>query len=219
MPKIRTVEALDQEIDAEISWRKQELTTMLKVVQQSSGPAQNANLRAAVLVLYAHWEGWVKAVAQLYVRYVNTKSISYELLSEAFLGNALKAKMTAIEEATAPLVHNKFAAFIRADLSRGAKLSESLVRTESNLSSGVFFDILERLGLERRMEYSLRANMIDADLVYRRNTIAHGQHMSLTLEDFKTLREDTMKMLELFTDDVRNAASTGKHLATPTPQS
>lgn len=31
MAKIRTVEALDQEIDTEIAWRKQELTTTLQL--------------------------------------------------------------------------------------------------------------------------------------------------------------------------------------------
>lgn len=218
MAKIRTVEALDQAIDAETAWRKQELTTALQLVQQSSGPARKANLRSGVLILYAHWEGWLKTVAQLYVRYVNTKSISYEMLSEAFLGNALKTRITAIEGATAPLMHNEFAKFIRAELTNGAALSEALVRTESNLSSNVLFDILERLGLERREQYSLRAQMIDTDLVHRRNTIAHGQYLDLTVDDFRALRANMLQLLELFTDDVRNAASTGRHLAEPSPQ-
>lgn len=218
MAKIRTVEALDQEIDTEISWRKQELTTTLQLAQQSSGADQRANLRSAVVILYAHWEGWIKTVAQLYIRYVNTKSIPYASLSEAFLGNALKTKMTAIDEASAPLIHNQFALFVRTGLSKRASLSESLVRTESNLSSTVLFDILERLGLERRPQYSLRANRIDNDLVHKRNTIAHGQHLELTLDDFRSLRTDILELLELFTDDVRNAASTGRYLATPEPQ-
>ena len=218
MAKIRTVEALDQAIDAETVWRKLELTTALKLVQQSSGPTQRANLRSGVLILYAHWEGWVKAVARLYIRYVNTKSLSYDRLSEAFLGNALKTKMMAIEAATTPLMHNEFAAFIRTDLSKGSSLSESLVRTESNLSSSVFFDVLDRLGIDRRPQFTLRAKMIDADLVDKRNSIAHGEYLDLTPDAFKTLRTDTMELLELFTDDVRNAASTGQYLATPSPQ-
>lgn len=213
MAKIRTVEALDDAISAETAWRKQELTTSLKLVQQASGPARSASIRSGVLILYAHWEGWVKRVAQLYVRYVNTKAYPYEKLSEAFLGNALKTRMTAIDESSAPLRHNEFAAFIRSGLSTRAALSENLVRTESNLSSTVFFDILDRLGLEKREEYKLRANMIDQELVHQRNTIAHGQHLELGLEDFRVLRTNTMELLELFTDDVRNAASTGAHLA------
>lgn len=219
MAKIHTVEALDQAIDAEIAWRKQELSSALKLISKSSGPAQKASLRSGVLILYAHWEGWIKAVARLYVRYVNTKSLPYELLSEAFLGTALKTKMTALEGATTPIIHNQFAAFIQTELSTGAALSEQLVRSESNLSSSVFFDILERLGLELRPQFSLRANMIDSDLVARRNSIAHGEYLDLTPDTFVTLRKNTMELLELFTDDVRNAASTGRHLASPSPPS
>jgi hypothetical protein len=216
--KIRTVEALDYAIDQEIAWRKRELTTALRLVQQTKGPTQAANLRGGVLLLYAHWEGWVKAVAQLYVRYVNTKALPYIMLSEAFLGNALKTKMSAVGHANTPKTHNEFAAFIRSELTNGAILSEELVRTESNLSSAVFLDILARLGLEPRSQYALRAKMIDMDLVHRRNTIAHGEYLELTRDEFEDLRADTMSLLELFTDDVRNAASTGRHLATPVPQ-
>lgn len=215
MARIRSVEALDDAISAEIAWRKQELTTALRLIQQSAGNARTANIRSGVLILYAHWEGWVKGVAQLYIRYVNAQRYSYESLSEAFLGNALKARFTAIDEATVSLVHNEFASFIRSGLSGRAALSESLIRTESNLSSNIFFDILDRLGLMRRERYSLRANMIDQELVHRRNTIAHGQHLELGLEDFQVLRANTMELLELFTDDVRNAASTDAHLALP----
>ena len=218
MVKIRTVEALDQEIDSEIAWRKQELTTTLQLVHRSAGADRRANLRSGVVILYAHWEGWIKKVAQLYIRYVNTKSIPYDALSEAFLGNALKTKMTAIDEATAPLVHNEFAMFMRTGLSKGAVLSEGLVQTESNLSSSVFFAILDRLGLEKRPAYLLRANRIDTDLVLKRNTIAHGEYHDLTVDDFKGLRTDVLELLELFTDDVRNAASTGRYLASPSPQ-
>jgi hypothetical protein len=219
MAKIHTVEALDQEIADETAWRVQELTMAFTLAQQSVGAAQKASLRSGVLLLYAHWEGWVKAVAKLYIRYVNTKSLTYESLSEAFLGNALKTEIVKIDEATTPLVHNKFATFIRTGMSKRATLSEDLIRTESNLSSSVLFDILERLGLERRMEYAAHARQIDAGLVFRRNTIAHGKQLDLTLGDFKELRADIMKLLRLFTDDILNAASTGRHLATPVPQS
>lgn len=218
MAKIRTIEALDYAISAEIAWRKHELTIALKLVQLSSGPARTANLRFGVLILYAHWEGWIKSVAQLYIRYVNTMAYPYDRLSTAFLGNALKTRMTTIEESSKSLTHNQFALFIRSELSGRAALSESLVRTESNLSSSVFFEIVDRLGLDKRDKYSLRANMIDKDLVHSRNTIAHGQHLELSLEEFKVLRANTMELLELFTDDVRNAASTGNHLAVTVPQ-
>jgi hypothetical protein len=212
MAKLRTVEQLDDAISADIGWRKQELSTALKQVRQASGPAQKASLRAGVVLLYAHWEGWVKTVAQLYVRYVHTMAYPYDQLSTPFLGNALKTKMSIMDETTKPLLHNGFASFIRTELSSRAPLSEDLVRTEFNLSSNVLYDIVERLGLEKRELYVSRAPMIDNDLVHRRNTIAHGEFL-----DFETLRSNVLELLELFTDDVRNAASRGLHLAVPIP--
>lgn len=216
--KIRTVEALDELINRETSWRKHELTTALKLIKSSSGHVQIANIRAGVLLLYAHWEGWVKAVARLYIQYVNTKAISYNHLSEAFLGTALKTKMTEVDAATRPLKHNQFASFIRADLSKRAPLSEQLIQTKGNLSSTVFVDILTRLGLDLRPEFTLRANLIDEELVERRNSIAHGNYLDLNADDYIKLRSKVMELLELFTDDVRNAASTGSYLAIPKPQ-
>jgi hypothetical protein len=101
-----------------------------------------------VLILYAHWEGWVKSVAQLYIRYVNTQSPTYAQLSAAFLGNALKVEISSIEQASTPAIHNEFASF----LTEGS---------QSNLSSKVLSGVVERLGLRPRSEYSMRANMID----------------------------------------------------------
>lgn len=213
MAKIRTLEALEDAISEETAWRKHELTTARKLVQESSGSAKVANLRSGVLILYAHWEGWVKSVAQLYIRYVNTQRPTYDLLSAAFLGNALKVKISAIEQTTSPTVHNEFASFLREGLNERAKLSEDLVRTESNLSSRVLSDVVERLGLPRRDVYSTRANLIDEELVNRRNTIAHGKYLELQLDDFLALHTNVLELLELFTDDVRNAASTRAYLA------
>ncbi|WP_229790342.1 MAE_28990/MAE_18760 family HEPN-like nuclease [Mycetocola manganoxydans] len=210
--KIRTLEALEDAISDEIAWRKRELTTARKLVQQSSGSTQTANLRSGVLILYAHWEGWVKNVARLYIRYANTQSATYAQLSSAFLGNALKVKISSIEKASTPAIHNEFALFLMEGLSGKARLSEDLVQTQSNLSSAVLSNVVERLGLPRRTEYATRANMIDQELVNRRNSIAHGQFLELNANDFLALHEDVLALLQLFTDDVRNAASTSSYL-------
>lgn len=219
MAKIRNVEALDDAISEETAWRKHELTTAKKLVQQSLGSAQTANLRAGVLILYAHWEGWVKSVAQLYIRFVNTQSPRYGQLSTAFLGNALKAKLTAIQAASTASTHNEFARFLQSGLGEGARLAEHLVQTQSNLSSKVFSDVIERIGLPPRSEYLTRANMIDEELVNRRNTIAHGKFLELRADDFFLLQTEVLSLLELFTDDIRNAALTEAYLNESTPLS
>lgn len=212
MAKIRTLEQLEDSISDEISWRKQELTTARKLVQQTTGSVQTAHLRTGVLILYAHWEGWIKNVARLYVRYVNTRAPAFDQLSTAFLGHALKVRLSSVQDSSTALTHNGFAEFLQLGLGEKARLDETLVRTNSNLSSSVLGDVLARLGLFARSEYSTRANLIDEELVARRNAIAHGQYLDLTPADFMQLQSDVIALLELFTDDIRNAASEQKYL-------
>lgn len=217
MAKIHTLEQLDDKISEESSWRMHELTTARRITQQAHGSAQIASLRSGVLILYAHWEGWIKNVSQLYIRYVNTKKYRLEQLSPAFLGNAIKTRIAASQAANQSSVHTDFALFIQRDLSGRATLSENLVRSESNLSSAVLFDILGRLGLEQLPLYTNRAKMIDEELVERRNSIAHGKFLEIDEKDFLDLHANVLQLLQLFTDQVRNAASTERHLIEKEP--
>lgn len=210
--KIRSLEELDDKISQETVWRKRELTTSLKRLQ-GSPDSQRVALRSGVLLLYAHWEGWVKNVAMLYLEYVRTQRLSYDELSEAFLGSALKSKFSEFERAFEPTTHNNFARFLREGLDTRATFSSELIRTESNLSSKVFSDVLVRLGLPQRSQYLTRAHLIDEKLVGLRNSIAHGQYAKLEEKDFRQLQSDILELLELFTDDVKNAASTKSYLA------
>ncbi|MCD7102389.1 MAE_28990/MAE_18760 family HEPN-like nuclease [Pseudoclavibacter sp. 13-3] len=212
MPKIHTLEELDDFITDETVWRKRELTIAKRNIERTTDAAQKANLRSGLLFLYGHWEGWVKNVSKLYIRYVNTQAPKYTDLSTAFLGNAIKTKLSGVEEASKAKKHNLFASFIHDGLAKRAKLSEDLVQTDSNLSSTVFADIIERLGLPRQAKYASRSKLIDEELVDRRNTIAHGQFLEITSDDFSKLHSDVLELLELFTDDVRNAASQKDYL-------
>lgn len=212
MAKIHTIESLDQKIDEEIAWRKHELTTSLSIIKSSQGVSnRRASLRAGLLLLYAHWEGWIKEVARLYIRYVNTKSLPYASLSAAFLGNALKTKLDEIGRASTASVHNEFAHFLKSRLGSRSIVSEDLIRTESNLSSRVLFDVIERIGLPKRDIYSSSSAIIDQTLLGERNSIAHGEYSGVDFDEFVDLRYRVLSILEQFTDDVRNAASTDAH--------
>lgn len=207
MVKIRTVEQFDELVDEEIGWRKMEMSVVIKSVNNSRGLAQSSNLRSAVLVVYAHWEGWVKAVARLYVQYVNSQSVKLSELSDEFLGCALKTKMSSFEETSRASVHNDFASFIRNNMEDSARVSVDLVDTESNLSSSVFLEIVNRLGLSVFPDYITSKNFIDSNLVHTRNTIAHGEYLPVSREDVVELKERVLRLLEMFTDDVRNAVA------------
>lgn len=208
--KIRTIDDLQKAVDAETAWRKKEISDLWMGVRDSSGPKRSAYLRAAAVVLYSHWEGWVKRVAQLYIEHINTQKLNYCDLSAPIMGVALKTKILQMEGAKAAAVHEKFAAFIQEDLGSRASLSMNIVDTQSNLSSAVFLDIVTRLGLEGRDKYLTQSNLIDEDLVAMRNSIAHGEYLPIDINDFGKLKASVMELLDLFTSDVLNAASQRK---------
>ena len=98
--KIRTTEQLVDEMAAEISWRRKELTDLRYLVESSSGRKirQDVMTRAGVALLYAHWEGFVKAAAEMYLELV----WSFQRCKNAELANnilviVLRARLNAAQ--------------------------------------------------------------------------------------------------------------------------
>lgn len=203
--KLRTIEEFEDAVSRETAWRRKELTTLLHQTQSARSHAEGMMLRAGLALLYAHWEGFIKAVGRLYVAFVSQRRLKYNELSAAFLALALKSKLTLMEEARAAHIHIDLARFLQERLGDRATLREELVDTQANLSSAVLRDIVTRLGLPYA-PYELREHLIDARLLDRRNTIAHGKELDLEPSDFAELHRAVSEMMSAFQNDVLVAA-------------
>lgn len=170
------------------------------------------SIRAGVLLLYAHWEGWIKNISRLYIRYVNGMRLSYRDLSAPFLGNALKTHIHSLESGYRAARHNEFALLVQTKLDSRASLDETLIDAQSNLSSKVLADIVARLGIFESGDLTSRFHLIDESLVARRNTIAHGEYLDITLSEFKELQTQVVQLLDAFTDEISNSAAQRKFL-------
>lgn len=97
--------------------------------------------------------------------------------------------------------------FFRSKMAERARLSLSnLIRTESNLSSKVFENILVSLGIEPAL-FSSRFNQIDSELLDRRNKIAHGEQLDLAPDACLQLVDDVILLIRQFKTEIENAAS------------
>jgi hypothetical protein len=77
--KIKTIEELQQKLDEDFGWRRKELTYIYTNVKSSAPLLLKTNTRIGVVMLYAHWEGFIKNGAEAYLIYVASIATPSEL--------------------------------------------------------------------------------------------------------------------------------------------
>src|SRR5205807_1886518 len=166
---------------------------------------RTAVLRGAVPLLYAHWEGFIKASGSAYVEYVASQQLRYDQLATPFLAMAARRMINSATGSKKIRAHLEVADFFRRGLATESKLPyKSAIDTDSNLSSSVLRDIVESLGLDFS-PYQLKAQLIDEGLLKARNDIAHGEYLLVTESRYEDLGAEVLGMMETFRTQVQNA--------------
>jgi hypothetical protein len=86
MKRIRSATDLQAELDGEFSWRVQELQNLKQAVAQRGELIQQTLLRAAIPILYAHWEGFVMNGASIYASYLSHQGLRFSDVLHCFSG-------------------------------------------------------------------------------------------------------------------------------------
>ncbi len=213
MKKVRSLDELQDALDKEFSWRIYEISALKKAIPERDTKGRKSIIRANIAILYAHWEGFIKASAGYYLEYVSRKGLRANELLDCFAYLGLKKQMN-------DLVVTKKADYgilvlrhIRAGFQEALPMSfEGVLRTESNLKSEIFSSIVTSLGLPVE-KYTPYINLIDESLLEKRNSIAHGEHLEVDVAAFAETSEKTLMLLRWFKADIENAASTASYRA------
>lgn len=207
MSKIRTINQLQETLDKEFSWRLKEIASLKSVVRASDNLSRQTAVRAAIPLLYGHWEGFIKNASTYYLEFVNGQSLKYKELQSCFVVFGVKRKINDLVSSKSSTVSISTLEFLRDELNERANLKiESAIRTEFNLSSKVFDNIAKSIGLNTSI-YESRYNLIDESLLSRRNHIAHGEYLDVDADGFRSLADEILLLLRSYKTDIENAVT------------
>lgn len=208
MSKIHTQQQLQSRLDDEYGWRLKEIHLLKRIAGRQDAENQSACIRANIVMLYAHWEGFIKACAEAYLQYVTAQRTLMRDLTDNFIALALRSKLRLFETRS---MHDDCRAVgaILSSLSERAHVpTGDQIKTRSNLKFEVFNEICTVVGIDSS-PYATRERLIDVSLVGARNEVAHGKYLSKNLEDYASLCSETLDLMQMFKTDVLNAAATG----------
>jgi len=162
-------------------------------------------------LLYAHWEGFVKAASEAYIAFVACRRLKHAELSYGFLALSLRKRLLAGSKTEDPSAQIELARFILSISQSRAEIPKDEFRgTGSNLSSQRLKSIVLILGLDYD-PFQLKEKWIDERLLKIRNEVAHGRSTCPSESDFDELYAETTDLIREFKDQVSNAVYMKKY--------
>jgi MAE_28990/MAE_18760-like HEPN len=205
--KIRTLSQLQNALDAEIAWRVKEIADLKLAAKKNDGLSEKTLIRAGIAILYAHWEGFVKSAATIYINFVDNQGKTYGDLQTCFAVLGIRKQLTELVKAKKFRIRIAAVDFIRESSATRSQLQKFAVDTESNLKAEVFENIALSIGISIQ-PYESRFKLMDESLLRRRNKIAHGDYLDLDADAWRKLADEVISLMRDFKTDIENAAST-----------
>lgn len=211
--KIYTEEQLCDYLAEQLSWRKKELADLRLLIKSNRGTdRQRTYIRSGITLLYAHWEGFIKAASTAYLCFVSLRRLPYYKLSPSFVAIAMKGKLNQASSTNKATIYTEVASFFLAKLNETSYIPwDKTISTNSNLNSEVLKEITCLLGIDYK-HYISKEKLIDEKLLRTRNEVAHGQYLLVGYEEYLELHSHIINLIELFRNQIENAAITKSYL-------
>lgn len=213
--KIRTIEELEEKINDDFAWRRKELIDIKVLVNDENNTVNERLLiRVGIALLCAHWEGFIRYAANMYIVYISDQKIKNKQLKENFIALKLKKNILNSGKTDKNSVHTNlvknFVAINEEKFIMRYSDDHKIIETHSNLSYDLFSEILKSINVENK--YELKKNYIDYNLLKNRHEVVHGEKTFLNKEDFFETFTQVIGIMEEFKDQIINAAENKLYL-------
>ncbi|RYX80502.1 hypothetical protein EON83_28310 [bacterium] len=193
------------------TWRIRELSELVRACQDATGTRQEALLRAAIPVLYAHWEGYFVVAANLYLGFVSEKRINLSQLKEEFWAISVRKRYKSSQVAS-ERNFSRFLISVRGEPDRTFKRGNfDRINGQSNLNCEVLDFCLSCIAINGSPFDGYR-DFIDKELVDRRNHVAHGASLRFEPNTISGYRDNVVDLLRIVHNEIENAANAAGYL-------
>jgi len=199
----------EDSLTRELGHRRKEISELYLLVQSTnSESAQKHLLRGLLLLIYAHWEGFIKSSSQKYLQALQKKNIPCNQLQPAlrafYLYSQYKTQQGNEWDKFSFAINSNEAVIFDKDIS-------SEISTKSNLNTEVFKNIVSRIGVDD-LDIDMKKGIIDDGLLHKRNSIAHGEMMHIELPDIVLYKDQIVHLLDCYLDLLIDAYDNQKYL-------
>ncbi len=214
MAKLRTVINLQECLDRDFAWRVKEIDGLKTLLRMPGDTNQSLLIRATLPLVYAHWEGFVKRASVSYLAFVKNQRLVYRDLSDCFMAIGAKNVLNELTLSNKMLLNLSVVDFFINKLDdRVSFHPKKAINTESNLSSTVFDNIANSIGIDTS-HYQAYYKLIDESLLHRRNRIAHGDYLDVNASQLRQLADEVLDLIRKFKTDIETAASLKQYMRT-----
>lgn len=205
--KIRSLNELLEFLDERKKWRKRELISLVDGVAIADSGEVSRLGRAALVLAYAHLEGFVKDAASAYVHLVARKSRRLSDLTLCFQALACRAELSAAQSASRRIGPRiEVVRRLTDQLEEACQMDATgAIDTESNLTAAVLQNICASVGTDYAADWSTDAPYID-DLFRNRSAIAHGELFIPGRDYVLEALNFTIRAIDRFSTSIENAA-------------
>jgi hypothetical protein len=202
-------------LDGEFAWRRRELLHHETLVRSAKPPNEAMTIRSAIPMLYAHWEGFVRAAGTAYLDFVLSRGKNFEQLKANFLALGMKGHLMQAESSLKAKVFTQACSLVLTQRGRRAYfITKDAVDTRMNLTFEIFDNICVSLGIVVRPEYEGAKNTIIDPVLGFRNTVAHGKELLVSRGRYLELHAGLFDIMNLFRNDLDNAVTMKSYIET-----
>ena len=216
MTCVRSRKECLQALQADSVWRKKEIATIRqRLFVERKKSDRDALLRCAVVMVYAHWEGFVKTACELYLSHVNemikrtsvplSNHFKHLLMWKMFRG---KGEHSFLKN-PAPFVEmcGEWSCV------PGELLPIQVIDTGANLTSKVLRRLATTVGLDYGL-FQTKEKLIDESLVKMRNRIAHGESVIVNCEEYDAIEMAVRELIDTFQDNIERCVQNEAYRST-----